>query len=51
MVSKKSAGKPISRSRVSQASRLLSSAVRSTVPVPLLDEPWRKKKQSGKKQR
>jgi hypothetical protein len=47
MIRKELAGKQPSRPRLSRASRLLGSVVRSTVRVPLLEEPWRNKKQTG----
>jgi hypothetical protein len=47
MVPKESAGKQPTRPRLSRASRLLGSVVRSTVRVPLPEEPWRNRKQNG----
>jgi hypothetical protein len=53
MIDKKAEGKQLARSRVSLASRLLGSAVRSALPVTPTEEPWReknsKKKHRGKK--
>jgi hypothetical protein len=45
MIRKESAGKQPSSPRLARASRLLGSVVRSTVRVPLVEEPWRNKRQ------
>jgi hypothetical protein len=48
MTHKKSDSKPIARSRLSLASRLLGGALRNTLPVTASEEPWRTKKRTGK---
>ena len=48
MILKKAEGKPLSRSRLSQASRLLGSAVRAALPTALPEQSWRVKKPKGK---
>jgi hypothetical protein len=48
MIRTKAEGKPLAHSGRSLASRLLGDAVRATLPVTPLDEPWRDKKPKGK---
>ena len=48
MIHRKVEGKPQARSGRSLAARLLTDAVRATLPVPPPEEPWRAKKPKGK---
>jgi hypothetical protein len=49
MIHKRADDNELARPRLSLASRLLGGAVRATLPVSSLQEPWRDKKSKGKK--
>jgi hypothetical protein len=48
MIPKKVDDTELARPRLSLASRLLGGAVRTALPVPTPQEPWRRKKPKGK---
>jgi hypothetical protein len=48
MIHKKEDGKTQASARQSLAARMLSGAVRATLPVPAREETWRNKQRSSK---
>jgi len=49
MNQKKANNKIQARTRLSLAARMLGGAVRTALPVPPPEEPWRNRKSNGKK--